>query len=284
MNSGETVIQILNAESAGFVLAFSSGRIAYMSVRDGQGRPAISVQFLRGGSGPASSGIFGSIRNVLSTSALRGDIAALRAGRPDKVGERNVVVASARGKLQSWNLHRGGHNSLHAEADGREAIVMAIKQAQPALSDLLIESFEILDFTYTPKSVDNTQLSGQGQEENGTHLLLLTSLTDRQLSHYSLVEVVLKQNEFLIGSIRPMKSYTTPVSRISTSKPRLYLPNPALVAYAVFDKAVVIMSMVCISQSLPPFERLWLLLFRLSTTAPWRGFFWKPTTHRVRLT
>src|SRR5271163_3075715 len=100
-----------------------------MSVRDGQGRPAISVQFLRGASGPASSGIFGSIRNVLSTSALRGDIAAVRAGRPDKVGERNVVVASAKGKLQSWNLHRGGHNSLQAEAEGREAIVMAIKQA-----------------------------------------------------------------------------------------------------------------------------------------------------------
>lgn len=212
-----------------------------MSVRDGQGRPAISVQFLRGSNGPASSGIFGSIRNVLSTSALRGDIAAVRAGRSYKVGERNVVVVSAKGKLQSWNLHRGGHNSLQAEAEGREAIVMAIKQAQPALSDLLLESFEILDFTYTPKSVGNTQLSGQ--EGDGTHLLLLTSLMDRQLSHYSLVEVVLRQNEFLIGSIRPMKSYTTPVSRISTSKPRLYLPNPALIAYAVFDRAVVIMSM-----------------------------------------
>ena len=241
MNSGESVIQILNAESAGFVLAFSSGRIAYMSVRDGQGRPAISVQFLRGGSGPASSGIFGSIRNVLSTSALRGDIAAVRAGRPDKVGERNMVVASAKGKLQSWNLHRGGHNTLQAEAEAREAIVMAIKQTQPARNNLLLESFEILDFTYTPKSIGNTHLSDQ--DEDGTHLLLLTSLKDHDVFYYSLVEVVLKQNELLIGSIRPIKSYTNAVNKQATSKPRLYLPNPALVAYAVFDRAVVVMSM-----------------------------------------
>ena len=241
MNSGESIIQILNAESAGFVLAFSSGRIAYMSVRDGQGRPAISVQFLRSGSGHTNGGLFGSIRNVLSTSALRGDIAAVRAGRPDKVGERRVLVASAKGKLQAWNLHRGGHNSLQAEADAREAIVMSIKQAQPALSDLLIENFEILDFTYTPKSIGNTQLS-DGDEE-GSHLMILASLTERQTSHYSLIEVVLKSYELLIGSIRPIKSLTTPVNKDAISKPRLYLPNPALVAYAVFERAVVVMSM-----------------------------------------
>jgi nuclear pore complex protein Nup133 len=149
MYNGETVIQILNAESAGFVLAFSTGRIAYMSVRDGQGRPAISVQFLRGSSGPVNSGLFGTLRNALSSSSWRGDIAAVRAGRQEKVGERNVVVATAKGKIQSWEIHRGGHNSLNAEAEGREAIVMAIKASAPALSDLLIESFELLDITFT---------------------------------------------------------------------------------------------------------------------------------------
>jgi nuclear pore complex protein Nup133 len=150
-------------------------------------------------------------------------------------------VASAKGKLQSWNLHRGGHNSLRAEADGREAIVMAIKQTQPAFSDLHLESFKIHDFTYTPRSIGNTELSDQ--DEDGIHLLLLTSLRDHDVYHYALVEVVLKQNELLIGSLRHIKSYTNPVNDHATSKPRLYLPNPALVAYAVFDKAVVVMSM-----------------------------------------
>ena len=237
--SGESVIQILNAESAGFILGFSTGRIAYMGVRDGQGRPTISVQFLRGTGGTGSGGLFGSLRNALSASAWRGDIAAIRAGRPDKIGERDVVVATAKGKIQAWNIHRGGHTSLVSEADGREAIVMAIKKTVPSLADLHLESFELLDFAYTPKSLAGSQLNNN--EDDGVHLLLLTSLKARDISHYSLVEVILKSNGLDIGTIRPIKSYTTPISR--NSKARLYLPNPALVSYIVFDRAVVVISM-----------------------------------------
>ncbi|KUJ15657.1 uncharacterized protein LY89DRAFT_618155 [Mollisia scopiformis] len=240
MQHSETVVQILNAESAGFVLAFSTGRIAYMSVRDGQGRPAIAVQFLRSNNGTGAGGIFGSLRNVLSSSNGRGDIAAIRAARPDKVGERTVISATAKGKLQSWNIQRGGHATLNAEAEGREAIVMAIKHTSPALSELLLETFELLDFSYTPRSVKDSQLSDR---DDGAHLLLLTSMTDRHDSHYFLIELVLSRDNLEIGTIRPVKSYKTPVSRIATTKPRLYLPNPALVAYLVFDRAVVVVSM-----------------------------------------
>lgn len=239
--SGESVIQILNAESAGFILGFSTGRIAYMSVRDGQGRPTISVQFLRGAGGGGSGGLFGSLRNALSASTWRGDLAAIRAGRPDKVGERDVVVATSKGRLQAWNIHRGGHTSIASEADGREAIVMAIKRTVPFLSDLHLECFELLDFAYTPKSQVGSQLINS--EDKGVHLLLLTSLKARDLTHYSLVEVTLNNSELEIGTVRPIKSYTTPIARNSTSKARLYLPNPALVSYLVFDRAVVVISM-----------------------------------------
>ena len=241
MHSGERVVQILNAESVGFVLAFSSGRIAYMSVRDGQGRPGISVQFLRGSNGPVSGGIFGGLRNALSSTSWRGDIAAVRTGRAERPGERNIVVATAKGKLQSWTIHRGGHSSLQAEAEQRESIVMAMREAKPALQELSLESFELLDFTYTPESVVDTQLSDQGND--GTHLVLLVSMSDQQTTYYSLVEVVLKNDEFNVGTVRPINSYKTPVSRSATSKSRLYLPNPALVAYVVFDRAVVVLSM-----------------------------------------
>jgi nuclear pore complex protein Nup133 len=241
MLSGEAVIDVLNAESAGFILAFSTGRLAYMSVRDGQGRPAISVQFLRGGNGPSSGGIFGSIRNALVSHSLRGDIAAVRAERPDKVGERNIVVATAKGKIQSWNIHRGGHTALLAETDARETIVLAIKDTQSALRNLLMETFEVIDFTYAPKPLASTQMDDQ--REDGVHLLVLVSLTDRHACRYSLVEVVLKKDEFGVKSTRPINSYETPISRNATAKPRLYLPNPARVAYIVFDKAVVVLSM-----------------------------------------
>ncbi|PQE30489.1 hypothetical protein CJF32_00010252 [Rutstroemia sp. NJR-2017a WRK4] len=237
MMAGETVSQILNAESAGFVLTFSTGRLAYLRVRDGHGRPNISIQFLRGSSGPLAGGIFGSLRNVLSSSAWRGDIAAVRAGPQEHVGERNVVVATGKGRLQLWNLQRDGQNYLRSEAEGRESIVMAIKKAEPSLGDMLLETFEVLDLTFTPKSmIDDI-------DAPGAHLLLLTSLTSRRSSYYTLVNVVLNKDQLLVGNVRLLKSYTTPVNVHAISKPRLYLPEPGLVAYAVFDRAVVVLSM-----------------------------------------
>ncbi|KAH8596344.1 Non-repetitive/WGA-negative nucleoporin C-terminal-domain-containing protein [Bisporella sp. PMI_857] len=233
---GEVVTQVLNAESAGFLLAFTSGRTAYMSVRDAQGRPAITVQFMRSNSGLTGGGIFGSIRNYVKSGASE-HIAAARAGESDKIGERNVVVATSNGKLSYWKIHRGGHNTLHAETEGRETIVMAMKEKQPDLSDLLLESFDLLDFTYTPKPPSDAASKDQGE-----HLLLLASL-GRQEAHYALVSVVLKSNTLRVTDVRPIKSYTTPVNRAATSKTRLHLPNPALVAYIVFDQAVVVFSM-----------------------------------------
>ena len=240
MYSGEVVTQILNAESAGFVLAFSTGRLAYMSVRDGQGRPGISVQFLRSTSGPGNGGIFGSIRTVLGGHS-QGDIAAVRASRPKKVGERNVVVAMAKGKIQSWNIHRGGHTFLQAEFDGRERMVEAMKTAQPEFRELHLESFHLIDFAFTPKSVFGTQFSDKG--DNGVHLLVLASLANKKQSQYALIEVFLADGQFVVVSIRPIKSYTTPVAPNAISNVRLYLPNPALAAYVVFDQAVVVISM-----------------------------------------
>jgi len=241
MYGGEMVIQILNAESAGFVLAFSTGRTAYMSVRDGQGRPSISVQFLRGGSGSAAGGIFGSVRNAFKSSSLRADIAAVRAARPERVGERRIIVASTKGKLQSWDIHRGGHASLITEAEGREAIVMAIKGQAPDLSELLLESFEIIDFTHTSKPTQEPERSSE--EQGGAHILVLCCLKSQRRCHYFLVEVTLAVEELSIGIIRPITSYTSPVSPNAISRTRLYLPSPALVAYVVFDKAVLVVSM-----------------------------------------
>jgi nuclear pore complex protein Nup133 len=120
-------------------------------------------------------------------------------------------------------------------------MVEAIKDAQPELRDLLLESFEVVDFTFTPKSVADTQFSDE--RDDRVHLLVLASLKGRKQSHYHLIEVFLAHDKFLVVSIRPIKSYTTPVAPNTISSSRLYLPNPALVAYVVFDQAVVVISM-----------------------------------------
>jgi nuclear pore complex protein Nup133 len=239
---GETVVSILNAEPGGFVLGFSSGRLAHMSVRDGQGRPDISLKFLRGAAGSASGGLFGSLRNALSSSAWKGDLAAVRAGPVSKPGERDVVSVTSKGKLQAWYLLRGGSHTQHADADIREGIVTELKASNPDLKDLLIESFEVLDFTFAP----NPPIADDEQSDSidaGTHLLLLTSLGGRGSSHYALVQVLVKETTLDVGMIRHIHSYTSPLNHSAVCKPRLYLPNPGVVAFLVFDRAVVVASM-----------------------------------------
>ena len=244
MLHGEIVIQILNAESAGFLLSFSSGRLAYMSVRDGQGRPSIAVQFLRSAGGAGSGGIFGSIRNALTSSSWRGDLAAARAGPSMKPGERDVVSVSSKGRLQAWSLHRGGHNSLESEGDARELIVDEMKRSDRSLASLDLESFEVFDFSFAPQAGDREESDALTyRDDNGTELLMLTSLGGHGVCHYALVQVFLRPKGIKVGAVHHLRSYSKPVARTAISKPRLYLPKPGVAAFVVFERAVVVTSM-----------------------------------------
>ena len=253
MYSGETVIQIAGAESAtGFVLAFSSGRMAYMSVRDAHGRPQISVLFLRTNLGPSNAGFFGSIRNALSQAAIQGDIVAVRSDRSSTQGERTIVAATSKGRLHAWRVHRGGHHDVLAEHDAREDIVAAICDRDRLAAKFPSESFRIHDLTHTPPGLDDkysdmTQLRQTPESDEYQHLLLLTSMSTRTSCRYTLVEVLLPDSvshdaPVMIGTIRPITSYSTPPDAHALAKPRLYLPRPGLAAFVVFDRAAVVAS------------------------------------------
>ncbi|KAL4725189.1 hypothetical protein ACLX1H_007335 [Fusarium chlamydosporum] len=259
MHSGEKVVAITNAESAGFILTFNSGRLAYMNVRDSQGRPAISVQFLRNNLSPPTGGIFGSIRHAFQHLSLKGDVAAVRADRSARTGERNVVALTGKGRLHAWRVHRGGHNEIIGDADVREEIIAALHETDPASQEYPEDSFEAIDFTYVPKGLESKYLElsrlsdAMGTDDSSVqHLLVLVSLTLRSTSRYALVEAILTPRDCQIGMIRPITSYSAPFSSSQlseTSRPRLYLPRPALVAFVVFDRATVIASIAIPPQS-----------------------------------
>ncbi|KAI1817412.1 Non-repetitive/WGA-negative nucleoporin C-terminal-domain-containing protein [Poronia punctata] len=253
MYSGERVLELVNLEAAaGFVLAFTSGRIAYMSVRDAQGRPKISVQFLRTSLGPSNSGIFGSIRNVLSHSSPQGDIAAVRADRSSKQGECTVVAATSKGRISSWRIHRGGHHDVLAELDARSSLVEAVQNADPTSRELATDSFKIVDFCFVPKGMsskytDMSQLRASPAVENEQHILLLTSLDYKDTCRYNLVEVVISNDpqseaQVEVGMVRTISSFSTPPNPHALARPRLYLPKPAVIAFLVFDHATVVAS------------------------------------------
>ncbi|OAA42126.1 nuclear pore complex subunit Nup133 [Metarhizium rileyi] len=263
MSSGEKVVAITNAESAGFVLTFNTGRLAYMSVRDSHGRPAVSVQFLRTNLTPSSGGIFGSIRHAFSHLSIRGDIAAVRADRSSRIGERNIVALTSKGKLQAWRIHRGGHYEPIGETDMRDRLVCALQENDPFSKEFPADSFEALDFTYVPKGLDPkylelSRLSDAMATDNPLvqHLLLLVCLTRRSVSRYALVEVIMAPKDCQVGMIRPITSYSTAITASDPSlnlRPRVYLPRPALVAFAVFDRAAIIAS-VAISPESPDLQ------------------------------
>lgn len=259
MYSGEMVTQIVNAETAaGFVLAFSSGRMAYMSVRDSHGKPQISVQFLRTSLGPSSSGIFGSIRHALLPAGSQGDIAAVRSDRSSRQGERMIVAATSRGRLHAWRIHRGGHHDVLAEMDARETIVDAIRERDLSATKFPVDSFKILDFAYVPKDVDPryfdmNQLFQEPPSDDVQHLLLLTSFTTEDTCRYTLVEVLLpseaSHRRFTVGAVRPITSYSTVHDVQSIAKPRVHLPRPAMIAFVVFARAIIIASIARIPDS-----------------------------------
>ncbi|KAG6055662.1 hypothetical protein E4U32_006195 [Claviceps aff. humidiphila group G2b] len=254
MTSGERVIAITNAESVGFVLTFNTGRLAYMSLRDVHGRPAISVQFLRNNRKSTSVGILGSLRNAFSHLSIRGDVVALRADRSTRLGERNIVALTSKGKLQALKIHRGGHNEFIGEVDVRERLVSALQENDLYSRDLPGESFEALDFTFVPKGLDAKYLQLSRLSDAMAidspwvqHLLLLVSLTRASVSRYALMEVIMTPDDCQIGMIRPITSYSAPMTITSfpsetINRPRIYLPRPALVAFVVFERAAVIAS------------------------------------------
>ncbi|KAI1327287.1 Non-repetitive/WGA-negative nucleoporin C-terminal-domain-containing protein [Xylariaceae sp. FL0255] len=253
MFSSETVIQMVNAEAAaGFVLAFSSGRVAYLSVRDGHGRPKISVQFLRTNSGSSSGGFFGSIRHALTHTSLQGDIAAVRAERSSNSGECTVVAATSKGRLNSWKVHRGGHHDLLTEVDARNAIYEALQQADKSVGKFPAESFKILDFCFVPKGMpakytEMSQLRPAQSSDDRQYLLLLTSLDDKNTCRYNLVEVIIPngasaESPIETGMVRAISSYSKLPNPHAIAPPRLYIPRPAVIAFIVFDHSAIIAS------------------------------------------
>ncbi|KOS20197.1 Nucleoporin [Escovopsis weberi] len=261
ISSGERVVDITNAESAGFILTFNTGRLAHMSVRDSHGRPSISVQFLRSTLTNAAGGLLSSIRHAFSNLSLKGDIAAVRADRTGRVGERSIVALSNKGKLQCWRIHRGGHNEPAGEADMRDSIISALWDTDPVSRNLSADSFEAVDFTFVPKDLDSkyaelTKLSNATRSDDPSmqHLLLLVSLTQRSVSRYSLVELVMTPRRCQVGMVRPITCYSTAIAQSTLSRPstrpQLYLPRPALVAFVIFDRAAVVAS-VAISPDSP---------------------------------
>ena len=236
MLTGEVVTNVTEAEVDGFVLTFSTGRIAHLAVRDTQGRPALNTQYLRG-QGTSGGGLFGGLKNVFSSAGWRRDVAAIRALPSLTKAQRLAITATTKGVFQLWGLNRTA-KTLVFEIDAKDELLYSINRTGAEASGHDEDAFNILDFTLFPD---------KGRKPSSPavfRLLVLTSLAEGVSSSYSLHDLTIQDGSVSVAVVHPISCYATPYPSDVQWKPQVLLPEPSQTAFVVFDKSIVLMSLV----------------------------------------
>ncbi|MCJ1389263.1 hypothetical protein MMC18_002119 [Xylographa bjoerkii] len=244
--SSEVITRITEAEPDGFILTTSNGRVIHLTVRDPQGRPQISTQYMR--SNVASGkGLLGSITSVFSAASWRRDIAAVRTGPLQGKSHRTCIVATAQGLFQAWELVRHSTKTLRFEVDVKDEIFNALqKSSLGRVTEDMKSDILITDFALFPKSEIT-------HEEHSSHrLLVLASIQRGRTGIYNLVDLSLRNGSVEIDVVHPITCYSEgqhPAEHWNSFKTQLLLPEPTQTAFVIFDKSVVLVSLARIEES-----------------------------------
>ena len=247
MLSGELVTKITEAEPRAFVLTFSTGRLAHLIVSDPQGRPSINVQYLRD-NGAQSGGVFGSLRGVFSNTGWKKDVAAVRPGNSWQRGQRYVVVATSKGSFQTWDLSWNGTHTLVNDSDAKNDLLHALIEGGEVFHDNKEHVFEVLDFAILPNGGPGNEITKMGKSGD-CKLLTLTVLKGAESSRYALIGLTLTAGSVIIDVVHPITCYTTSLAAETQIKPQVLVPEPAQTAFLIFEKSVVLISLVEIEET-----------------------------------
>lgn len=247
MLSGELITQITEAEPRAFVLTLSTGRLVHLIVSDPQGKPSINVQYLRD-IGAQSGGVFGSLRGVFSNAGWRKDVAAVRAGNSSQRGQRYVVVATSKGSFHTWDLSWNGTHSLVNEVDAKNDLLHALIEGAEVFHDNKEHIFEVLDFTILAGGGPGNEVVRIVQSGD-CKLLTLTVLKGVESARYALIGLTLAAGSVTIDVVHPITCYTTSLPAEAQFKPRVLVPEPAQTAFIMFEKSVVLISLVEVEET-----------------------------------
>ena len=248
MLSGEVVTDIINTEPSGLVISFSTGRVAHVAIRDAQGKPSVSCQFLRGSMRATGGGLFGGIKSVLGGGSWRKEVAAVRAGASVQRGQKDVVIATASGVFEVWDTHWNNGNTIKTQLDLKVDILEALKDFDATIANEGERDFKILDFAIDHGS---SHVSREERDANrGLSLFMLTALPhDRLPSRLFVVELSIIGDQATIGFVRSIDCYDSPPSADFSQKPRIYLPKPGNSAFILLDRAIILLSLAQVAES-----------------------------------
>ena len=247
MMSGETIVDVIEAEPRGFVLTLSTGRIAHLIVSDFQGKPSINVQYLRS-STAQGGGVLGSLRSVFSSAAWTKDVAAVRASHSLQRGQRFVIVATKSATFQIWDLGWNGTSLLVHDVNARDVILKGLSEGAEVFHDRHEHHFELLDFTMMPHRTTGKEIAGSGGSSDCT-VMAVTVLKGRESSKFALVGLRFADGVVSIDVVHPITCYKSSLPSGTIFKPRVIVPEPAETAFVILEKTVVLVSLLEIEES-----------------------------------
>ncbi|KAF2127081.1 hypothetical protein P153DRAFT_368426 [Dothidotthia symphoricarpi CBS 119687] len=226
--SGETITDLVDIEHAGYILIFSSGRLAQLTLRDAQGRPGIATNIINPPSG--SGGSFFSLKGLLG-GAVRKSIASVRARQSESKGQMEVITATRSGLFQLWDLSWSGQHIFKQEINLHVDMLSAVQgdtaPETQARYDMSVLDFAIMEQQQTPGSV---------------RLLVLAAFAGRDSLDYALLEVDLSNTSGKVGRAIPVRNFRQnelPKEPTGT----LLLPQPGHTAFVQFPGAMFIASL-----------------------------------------
>ena len=244
MMSGETITNVCEGEPHGFVLTFSSGRVAHIAISDIQGKASMVVRFLRSDAAQ-SGGLFGGLRSVFSTASWRRDVAAVHPGISLHRGHKQLVVATTKSAFQIWDLNWNGTQSLIHEIDGKASFLKAVAEGGDVFHDHYDHHFEVLDFAFKPKDLAINENSSVTKAPNkgDCELYALTVLHGPEHSIYNLLGLTFANGSLTVDVVHPISCYRSPLPKDLKFKPQITVPEPGHTALITFEKSIILVSL-----------------------------------------
>ncbi|KAL2786233.1 Non-repetitive/WGA-negative nucleoporin C-terminal-domain-containing protein [Aspergillus keveii] len=244
MLSGEYATDIVNGEPSGVMVTFSSGRVAHVTLRDSQGKPAVTVNFLRNSSNSGGIGFFGGIKNVLGGGFWRKKVAAVRAGESCQRGQRDIIIATSAGLVEIWDTHWNNGSILKRQFDIKGNLRRSLAVHSLDLNDDCDVRVWDLAFSNHKQNLDDQQRdSGQSWEV----AVLVGLFSGSNLRGIFVIQLSLSESIY-ISSTNPISSHTIPTG-IEDLRPRLFIPRPGETAFIVLGQSVILLSLVGVGAS-----------------------------------
>lgn len=238
MLSGEHATEIVNGEPSGIMVTFSSGRVAHITVRDSQGKPAVTVNFLKNPSSTVGIGFLGGIKNALGAGFWRKEVAAVRAGETCQRGQRDIIIATSTGLIEVWDTHWNNGSMLKRQFDVKEDLrrSMSVHGRNEGM-EYEVRLWDLAFCASTEKANDSQMDSGKSWRVSV--LVGLSSGSDIRGAY--VVQLALSENTQII-SASPISSHVFSTG-LSGLQPRLYVPKPWGTAFIVLGQSIVLLSL-----------------------------------------